>query len=144
MTPLLDSALRISALLVVGLAATMLMRNQSAAARHWVLGVAMACAAAMPMLALIVPSWQLPASSALAQEQAGVAGVIALAQLEPPLGARVDADGPRRAAATDYALAGRRVVLLLVGGAMLLRRVGPRAADAFHAAAQEAQRRRAA
>ena len=36
------------------------------------------------------------------------------------------------------------VVLLLVGGAMLLRRVGPRAADAFHAAAQEAQRRRAA
>jgi branched-chain amino acid transport system permease protein len=35
-------------------------------------------------------------------------------------------------------------VLLLVAGGLLLRRVGPRAADAFHAAAQEAQRRRAA
>ncbi len=36
------------------------------------------------------------------------------------------------------------VLLLLVGGAVLLKRVGPRAADAFHAAAQEAQRGRAA
>lgn len=35
-------------------------------------------------------------------------------------------------------------VLLLVAGGLLLKRVGPRAADAFHAAAQEAQRRRAA
>ncbi len=36
------------------------------------------------------------------------------------------------------------VVALLVAGAVLLKRFGPRAADAFHAAAQEAQRRRAA
>jgi branched-chain amino acid transport system permease protein len=36
------------------------------------------------------------------------------------------------------------VLLLLVAGAVLLKRVGPRVSDAFHAAAQEAQRRRAA
>ncbi len=36
------------------------------------------------------------------------------------------------------------VVVLLVAGAVSLKRIGPRVSDAFHAAAQEAQRRRAA
>ncbi len=36
------------------------------------------------------------------------------------------------------------VIVLLVGGTLALRRIGPRVSDAFHAASQEAQRRRAA
>jgi uncharacterized membrane protein len=36
------------------------------------------------------------------------------------------------------------VVVLLLGGAYALRSIGPRVSDAFHAASQEAQRRRAA
>ena len=36
------------------------------------------------------------------------------------------------------------VIVLLVGGALALRRIGPRVSDAFHGASQEAQRRRAA
>ena len=36
------------------------------------------------------------------------------------------------------------VIVLLVGGWFALRRIGPRVSDAFHAASQEAQRRRAA
>jgi hypothetical protein len=36
------------------------------------------------------------------------------------------------------------VIVLLVGGTLALRRIAPRVSDAFHAASQEAQRRRAA
>jgi branched-chain amino acid transport system permease protein len=44
----------------------------------------------------------------------------------------------------DSVLAWTTIVALLVAGLLLLRRIAPRVSDAFHAAAQEAQRRRAA
>jgi TonB family protein len=59
MTLLIATALKVSAILVAALAATMLLRRRSAALRHWVLTVALACAAAIPVLSLMTPSWQI-------------------------------------------------------------------------------------
>jgi TonB family protein len=57
MTMLLDSAIKVSIVLLVALGAAGLLRRQSAATRHWGLSVAILLALAMPMLAPIAPSW---------------------------------------------------------------------------------------
>src|SRR6185436_16824956 len=49
--------MKASVIVVLALAATAAMRNRSAAVRHWVLAVAVLCAAATPLLERIVPSW---------------------------------------------------------------------------------------
>ena len=49
--------MKASLIVVLALAATAVMRNRSAAVRHWVLAVAVLCAAATPLLERIVPSW---------------------------------------------------------------------------------------
>jgi beta-lactamase regulating signal transducer with metallopeptidase domain len=59
---LLNTTIKISTIVAAALAATMLLRRQSAAVRHFVLAVALACAAATPILRVVVPAWQ-PASS---------------------------------------------------------------------------------
>lgn len=56
---LLDVTIKVSLIVLVALAATMLLRTRSAAVRHWVLSAALLCAAATPVLQLIVPTWQL-------------------------------------------------------------------------------------
>jgi len=53
-----EHSLRISLLVAAALAGVALMRSASAALRHWLLVVALAGAAAMPLLALVVPSWR--------------------------------------------------------------------------------------
>jgi TonB family protein len=57
MSFLLDSTLKVSLIVLVALGVTILLRRGSAAVRHWVLAVAIACAAAAPLLGLIVPAW---------------------------------------------------------------------------------------
>src|SRR5712692_7184784 len=59
MSFLLDSTLKVSVIVLVALGATILLRRRSAAVRHWVLAVAIGCAVATPVLALIVPTWRL-------------------------------------------------------------------------------------
>ena len=49
-----------SLVLGVALAATSLLRRQSAALRHWILAVGLLCAAAMPALQWLTPAWTLP------------------------------------------------------------------------------------
>src|SRR4051794_37379259 len=44
-------------MLAVGLGALRLMRRRSASARHWMLGVTIACAAGLPLLQPVAPSW---------------------------------------------------------------------------------------
>ena len=63
---LVDSAVKVSLVVLLALAAAMLLRRRSAAARHWVLSAALACAVLMPVLTLVVPSWsvRLPSSTA--------------------------------------------------------------------------------
>jgi TonB family protein len=109
MTLLLDSALKISVLLVVGLALVTLMRNRSAAARHWVIAVAVGCAAVMPLAALIVPSWQLPAISESTDDGPSVTASIVFEQPEERPAARFDTAEPAVAPAPGYTFSVRRV-----------------------------------
>ena len=49
---------------LMGLAASGVLRRRSAATRHWVLSWALACAAAVPVLEYVAPSWNAPSSLA--------------------------------------------------------------------------------
>jgi beta-lactamase regulating signal transducer with metallopeptidase domain len=49
--------MKVSALVLLGLLATTLLRKRSAAVRHWVLAAALVCAAATPALRLVTPVW---------------------------------------------------------------------------------------
>jgi TonB family protein len=64
----IESALKVSVILLVGLIACVRMKARPAALRHWVLAVAVACAWATPPLSGVLPSWLyapfLPASAA--------------------------------------------------------------------------------
>lgn len=58
--------MKVSVIVLVALAVTVLLRRRSAALRHWVLAAAIGCAAVMPALERLVPAWQLPLSTASA------------------------------------------------------------------------------
>ncbi len=58
MNLLLNTTIRITLIVLVALAASSMLRRRSAAVRHFVLSVALACAAATPALRLVVPAWQ--------------------------------------------------------------------------------------
>jgi beta-lactamase regulating signal transducer with metallopeptidase domain len=62
MTLLLDSALRSSAVLGLALIATLLLRNRSAALRHWILSAAVLCSLLMPVATLVMPAWNVSPS----------------------------------------------------------------------------------
>ncbi len=75
MNLLFDVTVKTSVILLCGLVATLLLRRRSAALRHWVLSMALFCAAAAPILKLALPAWQFPdALRARDSVQAGVAG----------------------------------------------------------------------
>jgi TonB family protein len=57
--------IKVSLIVLLGLAATVLLRKRSAAVRHWILAAAIICAAATPLLERVVPVWHLPVSSSL-------------------------------------------------------------------------------
>jgi TonB family protein len=59
MNELIDATLKTSLVLAMSLAALVFLRHRSAAARHWVLTIAVACSLAMPLATAIVPSWSL-------------------------------------------------------------------------------------
>ena len=61
MSPVVDTIVRSSILLAVGLAALWLLRKQPAALRHWVLAAALAIAAAQPVMNQIIPALPMPA-----------------------------------------------------------------------------------
>lgn len=60
MITLFDIVVDTSAVLAVALIAVFCLRRRSAALRHWVLGVALFCAALAPAAELIAPKWNLP------------------------------------------------------------------------------------
>ncbi len=51
--------IRVSLVLLAGLAVSSALRRQSAALRHWVLAATIACAALTPTLSSVVPTWRL-------------------------------------------------------------------------------------
>jgi TonB family protein len=60
MNPLVDTALKVSVVILIALAAAVLLRRRSAALRHRVLAAAIVCAALMPAGRWIAPGWDLP------------------------------------------------------------------------------------
>lgn len=60
MALLLDSAVRVSLVTAIALLVLVVLRRRSAALRHWVLASAIACGLALPVLQVMVPSWQVP------------------------------------------------------------------------------------
>lgn len=62
MTMFAQSALQVSVIVLLALAAAALMRNRSAAIRHWILAIGLVSAFAMPALQTIVPRWDVPRS----------------------------------------------------------------------------------
>jgi TonB family protein len=59
MSLLVDAAIKTSLILLFALMAVFLLRRRSAAMRHWLLAVAIACVAIAPLLTPVAPSWQM-------------------------------------------------------------------------------------
>ena len=59
MNLLVDSTMKVSLLVVLGLGASALLQRGSAALRHWVLTVTIVCSAVLPLLAVVVPTWHI-------------------------------------------------------------------------------------
>jgi TonB family protein len=62
MTWLVETSIRMSLVLAIGLLAALVLRRRSAAVRHWILATAIACAAVVPILSATAPAWTLPAA----------------------------------------------------------------------------------
>ena len=60
MTLLVDVVVKAWLIVIAALVAMRLLRDRSAALRHWVLALAVACAVAMPILTVGAPEWRLP------------------------------------------------------------------------------------
>jgi beta-lactamase regulating signal transducer with metallopeptidase domain len=63
MNLLIESALKISVVVALGLLAAMVLRNRSAALRHWALAVAITAALGTPLLMAVAPTWSPPLSA---------------------------------------------------------------------------------
>jgi TonB family protein len=95
MMSLLMIVVKTSLILILGVLGAFALRRRSAALRHWILAAAIVCAAAAPVLGLLVPSWTLPRPAVSAATRtsdvqisfrpigAAVSGVVAAAS-EPP------------------------------------------------------------
>jgi len=70
MTPLMEAAIKISLVIVLGLIAATMLRGRPAALRHWILATAIAAALATPLLMGLAPSWSLPATSSRIEQPA--------------------------------------------------------------------------
>ena len=54
-----DATIRVSLIILIALAGTLVFRRRSAAVRHWVLALGIACAALSPLLHVFLPSWDI-------------------------------------------------------------------------------------
>lgn len=82
MMMLVDGTINASLIIIAALAGARVLRASSAALRHWLLAVAVACALVVPVLSLMVPAWSVrsadaegpqPTASALTTRPAGSA-----------------------------------------------------------------------
>lgn len=64
---LIELTVKTSVILALGMLAAVALHRRSAAVRHWILALALFCAAAVPLAALL-PSWSIPASLAPAAD----------------------------------------------------------------------------
>jgi beta-lactamase regulating signal transducer with metallopeptidase domain len=85
MTLLLESAMRVSAVILLSLAVAALLRSRSAALRHWILAAGLIAAIAMPALQSVAPRWGMPRTPV--HTLVGSAIAAAPAAADQPLGA---------------------------------------------------------
>jgi len=140
---------RVSLVVGAALAATALLRAQSAALRHWILSVAFVCAAATPLLGVVVPRWQLSFGLAGAIQQPPAATSVAFTTTPTAPAEPRDARVKSAAAAsgspltiagllvTAWAAGAAAVGMLLLVGVWRLRRVIARSRPVTHAAWHE-------
>lgn len=105
MSVLLATSVKVTAILLIALAALGLVRRQSASTRHWMLATAIAGALLVPLLASIVPSWRVP-SVRVAGPQAESRVELSLAAVPPSaagLPSRPRRDRPGAAPETSVA-----------------------------------------
>jgi TonB family protein len=115
MTFLLDSTLKVSLIVLVALGATLLLRRRSAAVRHWVLAVAIGCAVATPLLALVMPAWQLHWGQLAFASQVDRPGAVVsttTAQVAIPVG---EATSPSARTSTARGVPSERVMFAALG-----------------------------
>lgn len=72
MTLVLDGTLKVSLVVIIGLALASLLRERSAALRHWVLATTIAAAMAVPLLELMLPAWNVRPGRFTATSSQGV------------------------------------------------------------------------
>ena len=68
---LVNSTIKMSLVILIALAVIELLRTRSAALRHWVLAVAVGCAAAIPVLDAIRPASSMPLRTPVSIQAAG-------------------------------------------------------------------------
>jgi TonB family protein len=56
----IEITLKVTVILLLALAVMPLLRSRAAALRHWILAAALVCAAAVPLVRLVTPAWQVP------------------------------------------------------------------------------------
>jgi TonB family protein len=114
----LDLALKAALLAGAALALAALRRRQSAAVRHWILAVGVVGVAALPLLALVVPSWHIPVVGPAPTVRPAVHAGPVVAVTIMPQDAAVTATAAARAAGPSSLLS-RLPVLVWVGGVAL-------------------------
>jgi len=82
--------LRTSLILALGMFAALLLRRRSAAMRHWILASAILCAAAVPLIGRVAPTWMMPP---LASTEA-TPGAVVDVSFNPVTTAASPSDGP--------------------------------------------------
>ena len=81
---LVEATVKVSLVLLLALAVVWGLRRRSAAARHWVLSVAVACALVVPVLSAVVPTWYVPVTGAWPVTAARLAGGLPADPASPP------------------------------------------------------------
>ena len=111
---LLETTVKMSLVLAMGLAAAMLLRQRSAALRHWVIAATIVSAGSIPLLGLVAPAWTIPQDLVAARRPAMA---ISVSTVGSPNGGELPSTGlPTRLPAPTLArLAGVVVPVWLLG-----------------------------
>ena len=83
MSLLFDSTVKVSFIVLMALGASVLLRRQSAAVRHWVLAVAIVCAVVTPVVGVMAPSWYIGLDTFFARSPVGSPSVVSTTTILP-------------------------------------------------------------
>jgi TonB family protein len=112
-----DVAIKATLLAAAALATTAALRARSAAVRHWILAVAVICIAALPLVALVVPRWQIPLAATTVSPAAASSSSVALITIVTGRDTERTADRTEPSAGLRFAgLVTHLPVLLWLGG----------------------------